>query len=101
MGCNDIFGDRILEDFTILLRLNIFGAIPISSSRCGSQLEVFKMATTSIQASNLFNVNGLVAVITGGGSGAACRLNEIPKTFILTSLRNWLNDGESFGIERC
>ncbi|TVY30959.1 Short-chain dehydrogenase/reductase [Lachnellula hyalina] len=27
------------------------------------------MATTSIQAPNLFNVNGLVAVITGGGSG--------------------------------
>lgn len=27
------------------------------------------MATTSIQASNLFNVEGLVAVITGGGSG--------------------------------
>lgn len=28
-----------------------------------------KMATTSISAHNLFNVNGLVAVITGGGSG--------------------------------
>lgn len=28
-----------------------------------------KMATTSFQASNLFNVEGLVAVITGGGSG--------------------------------
>lgn len=27
------------------------------------------MATTSLQAGNLFNVNGLVAVITGGGSG--------------------------------
>jgi hypothetical protein len=27
------------------------------------------MATTSIQAGNLFNVEGLVAVITGGGSG--------------------------------
>jgi len=27
------------------------------------------MATTSIKASNLFEVNGLVAVITGGGSG--------------------------------
>lgn len=28
------------------------------------------MATTSIEASNLFNVRGLVAVITGGGSGS-------------------------------
>jgi hypothetical protein len=27
------------------------------------------MATTSIKASGLFEVNGLVAVITGGGSG--------------------------------
>jgi hypothetical protein len=27
------------------------------------------MATTSIKASSLFEVNGLVAVITGGGSG--------------------------------
>jgi hypothetical protein len=27
------------------------------------------MATTSIEASNLFSVKGIVAVITGGGSG--------------------------------
>jgi hypothetical protein len=27
------------------------------------------LPTTSIEANNLFNVNGLVAVITGGGSG--------------------------------
>jgi len=28
------------------------------------------MATASIEAASLFNVNGLVAVITGGGSGS-------------------------------
>lgn len=28
-----------------------------------------EMASTSILAQNLFNVNGLVAVITGGGTG--------------------------------
>jgi hypothetical protein len=27
------------------------------------------MATASLEAANLFNVKGLVAVITGGGSG--------------------------------
>jgi hypothetical protein len=35
------------------------------------------MATTSIQASNLFNVDGLVAVITGGGSGTIFKRSEI------------------------
>jgi hypothetical protein len=29
------------------------------------------MATTSIEATNLFKVDGLVAVITGGGTGEA------------------------------
>jgi hypothetical protein len=29
------------------------------------------MATASIEAANLFNVKGLVAVITGGGSGSS------------------------------
>ena len=28
-------------------------------------------ATTSVEASNLFNVNGLVAVVTGGGTGSS------------------------------
>ncbi|TVY84546.1 Short-chain dehydrogenase/reductase SAT3 [Lachnellula suecica] len=47
------------------------------------------MATTSIQASNLFNVNGLVAVITGGGSGIglmmarALALNGAHKVYII------------------
>ena len=31
------------------------------------------MTTTSIEANNLFNVNGLVAVITGGGTGMFIR----------------------------
>jgi hypothetical protein len=31
---------------------------------------IFKMATTSVEASNLFHVKGLVAVIAGGGSGS-------------------------------
>ncbi|PMD65421.1 NAD(P)-binding protein [Hyaloscypha bicolor E] len=47
------------------------------------------MATTSIQASNLFNVDGLVAVITGGGSGIglmmarALALNGALKVYIV------------------
>lgn len=77
-GMYDIFGDRVLEGFyKFVLCLKIFGEKSISSSHCRSQLEVSEMATTSIQASNLFNVNGLVAVITGGGSGAAYKLNGI------------------------
>jgi len=47
------------------------------------------MATTSIQAPNLFNVEGLVAVITGGGSGIglmmarALALNGARKVYIV------------------
>ncbi|KAH8789705.1 hypothetical protein BGZ57DRAFT_86879 [Hyaloscypha finlandica] len=47
------------------------------------------MATTSIQASNLFNVDGLIAVITGGGSGIglmmarALALNGALKVYIV------------------
>ncbi|KAJ5051749.1 uncharacterized protein L3040_001521 [Drepanopeziza brunnea f. sp. 'multigermtubi'] len=47
------------------------------------------MATTSIQAPNLFNVEGLVAVITGGGSGIglmmarALALNGAHKVYII------------------
>ncbi|KAF8862263.1 NAD(P)-binding protein [Acephala macrosclerotiorum] len=47
------------------------------------------MATTSIQAPNLFNVDGLVAVITGGGSGIglmmarALALNGAHKVYIV------------------
>ncbi|QSZ36120.1 hypothetical protein DSL72_007245 [Monilinia vaccinii-corymbosi] len=47
------------------------------------------MATSSIQAANLFNVNGLVAVITGGGTGIglmmarALALNGAEKVYIL------------------
>ncbi|TVY93421.1 Short-chain dehydrogenase/reductase [Lachnellula willkommii] len=47
------------------------------------------MATTSIQAPNLFNVNGLVAVITGGGTGIglmmarALALNGAHKIYII------------------
>ncbi|KAH6679034.1 hypothetical protein B0J14DRAFT_579873 [Halenospora varia] len=47
------------------------------------------MATSSIHAANLFNVNGLVAVITGGGSGIglmmarALALNGASKVYIL------------------
>ncbi|KAH7410833.1 hypothetical protein BKA64DRAFT_365165 [Cadophora sp. MPI-SDFR-AT-0126] len=47
------------------------------------------MATTSIQASNLFNVDGIVAVITGGGSGIglmmarALALNGAHKVYII------------------
>jgi hypothetical protein len=73
----DIFGDRVLESFyKVVLCLKIFGEKSITSPHCRSQLGVFEMATTSIQASNLFNVNGLVAVITGGGSGALTNSTE-------------------------
>jgi hypothetical protein len=41
------------------------------------EIGVSRMATTSIQASNLFNVDGLVAVITGGGSGTTFKRSEI------------------------
>lgn len=47
------------------------------------------MATSSIQAANLFSVNGLVAVITGGGSGIglmmarALALNGAHKIYIV------------------
>jgi len=47
------------------------------------------MATTTIEASNLFNVKGLVAVITGGGSGIglmmarALALNGASKVYIV------------------
>lgn len=47
------------------------------------------MATTSIQASELFNVDGLVAVITGGGTGIglmmarALALNGAKKVYII------------------
>lgn len=32
-------------------------------------LHIVKMAADSIKASSLFEVNGMVAVITGGGTG--------------------------------
>ncbi|ESZ95595.1 hypothetical protein SBOR_3991 [Sclerotinia borealis F-4128] len=47
------------------------------------------MATSSLQAANLFNVKGLVAVITGGGSGIglmmarALALNGAEKVYII------------------
>ncbi|CAG8958989.1 hypothetical protein HYFRA_00012148 [Hymenoscyphus fraxineus] len=47
------------------------------------------LATTSIEASNLFNVKGLIAVITGGGSGIglmmarALALNGASKVYII------------------
>lgn len=50
-------------------------------------------ATTSLQAGRLFSVQGLVAVITGGGSGDVFDKLEIKQE--LTSLRHWSNDGKS------
>ena len=76
-GMYDILGDSFRKFYKFVLCLKIFGEKSVSSPHCRSQLEVSEMATTSIQASNLFNVNGLVAVITGGGSGAAYKLNGI------------------------
>jgi len=56
------------------------------------------MATSSIQAANLFNVNGLVAVITGGGSGIglmmarALALNGAHKVYIVGRRKEVLED---------
>ncbi len=57
----------------------------------------FKMATTSIQAPNFFNVNGLVAVITGGGSGI---FPFPPQYHHLINHRNWSHDGSSPSPQR-
>ncbi len=65
---------RIHEDRYIVLSFS-FSKISTSEFRQSSS-----MATLSIQASSLFNVQGLVAVITGGGSGG----------FIISSLRRAL-----------
>jgi len=59
------------------------------------------MATTSIQASNLFNVNGLVAVVTGGGSGIglmiarALALNGASKVYIIGRRKEKLDEAAS------
>jgi hypothetical protein len=58
------------------------------------QTLINKMATTSIEASNLFNVNGLVAVITGGGTGlAVSRFDCKIQIMILMALRYRSHDG--------
>jgi hypothetical protein len=44
-------------------------------------LTIFTMASTSISAQNLFNVDGLVAVITGGGSGEFLRIGIMLSPF--------------------
>jgi hypothetical protein len=52
------------------------------------------MATTSIEASNLFNVKGLVAVITGGGTGlAVSHFDYKIQIMILMTLRYRPYDG--------
>ncbi|KAA8565610.1 hypothetical protein MFRU_006g01900 [Monilinia fructicola] len=59
------------------------------------------MATSSIQAANLFNVNGLVAVITGGGSGIglmmarALALNGAEKVYIIGRRKETLESAAS------
>jgi hypothetical protein len=60
VGWNDIF--KLFRDFEV--KYIFFFELFISESSSS-----IKMATTAIEASNLFNVKGLVAVITGGGSG--------------------------------
>ncbi|KAH8816110.1 hypothetical protein F5884DRAFT_208751 [Xylogone sp. PMI_703] len=56
------------------------------------------MATSSIQAANLFNVNGLVAVITGGGTGIglmmarALALNGAHKVYIIGRRKHILEE---------
>ncbi|KAG9243545.1 hypothetical protein BJ878DRAFT_510289 [Calycina marina] len=56
------------------------------------------MATTSIEASNLFNVKGLVAVVTGGGSGIgammarALALNGAAKVYIVGRRKDKLEE---------
>jgi hypothetical protein len=54
-------------DFCVFVYISVFLSLWNCLNR--SSISIFKMATSSIQAANLFNVNGLVAVITGGGSG--------------------------------
>jgi len=56
------------------------------------------MATTSIEANNLFNVKGLVAVITGGGTGIgammarALALNGAEKVYIIGRRKEKLDE---------
>ncbi|KAF7889324.1 uncharacterized protein EAF01_010817 [Botrytis porri] len=59
------------------------------------------MATSSIQAGNLFNVKGLVAVVTGGGSGIglmmtrALALNGAEKVYIIGRRKEVLESAAS------
>ncbi|KAF5869036.1 putative short chain dehydrogenase reductase family protein [Botrytis fragariae] len=59
------------------------------------------MATSSIQAANLFNVKGLVAVVTGGGSGIglmmtrALALNGAEKVYIIGRRKEVLESAAS------
>lgn len=52
------------------------------------------MATESITATNLFRVDGLIAVITGGGTGLSPARNA--NEYQADSPRHRAHDGESF-----
>ncbi|TGO45589.1 hypothetical protein BCON_0380g00070 [Botryotinia convoluta] len=57
------------------------------------------MATSSIQAANLFNVKGLVAVVTGGGSGSIASPTQLKYTLSVAEKRflNLLDKGNKKG----
>jgi len=85
-----------------LKKCRVLGHLKINFVLCPcllSALQTFKMATSSIQAPNLFNVNGLVAVITGGGSGRLQQKWDVKTYYILMLYRDWSDDGQSLGSQ--